>query len=46
MKFNCYRRIKPRLSICRLVDGRSPTSKPKHIGIRINLLRWALEVTQ
>lgn len=35
-----YRRIHPRLSITRLVDGKTS----EFIGFRVNLWFWALEV--
>jgi len=39
------RRIKPRLSIVRLVAGNSTKSRPVYVGFRVNLIWWSLEIT-
>lgn len=41
---NFYRRHRPKLSVCRLVDSKSSAPSLRYIGFRINLVFWALEV--
>ena len=45
MTVNLHRRIAPRLSVVRLVDGKSSARRPRYTGLRVNLIWWALEIT-
>lgn len=45
MRVDMYRRYSPRIGIVRLVDGHSPITRPKYIGLRLNLWNWMIEFT-
>jgi hypothetical protein len=44
MTIDAFRRIRPRLLISLLVDGSSRASRPRYIGVRIDLYWWAVEI--